>query len=140
MALTCPHCGVLNRCDCKNCNPDKDPKDLVIIDYDNECYKCYSCNQKFSEQDSLDYDWDRMHENFKKSITPEMCITWKSFSLEKERKDFVSKYSYGNYGFESAFFQHFGIRHDRCGSDELDKIKIQLERDTKLSKLIQTNI
>lgn len=23
MALTCPQCGVLNRCDCMSCNPDK---------------------------------------------------------------------------------------------------------------------
>ena len=112
MALTCPNCEKLNRCECKNCNPDKDPKDLVIIDYDNSCYQCYSCGHKFNEQDSLDFEWDRMHADFKKNVTPEMCFIWISL-VGKERKEYVGRYSWGNYAFESAFFQHFGIRHNK---------------------------
>jgi hypothetical protein len=136
MALTCPHCGVLNRCDCKNCNPDKDPKNLVIIDYDNECYQCYSCNQKFSEQDSLDYDWDKMHLNIKNTITPEMCLIWISL-VGKERKQYEKDSPYGSYGFESAFFQHFRIRHSECGNNELASIKIQIQRENKLKQIIK---
>ena len=76
-----------------------------------------------------------------------MCITWKSFVLVKERKEWLVSQEkngyaskYGDYGFESAFFQHFGIRHMDCGIKEINKIKIQLDRDNKISKLIQTNI
>ena len=136
MALTCPHCGVLNRCDCKNCNPEEDPKDLVIIDYANECYQCYSCSQKFSEGESLDYEWDKMHEHIKNTITPKMCIEWRSFSSVKERKKYEDKSSYGTYGFESAFFQHFGIHHKDCNYDEFVKIKLMVEREFKINKII----
>jgi hypothetical protein len=136
MALTCPKCEKINKCDCKTCNPDGTATDLVIILEDEGLYQCSFCSHKFNEQDSLDFDWDRMHQNFKKSITPSMCITWKSFLLEKERKEFVSRYSYGNYGFESAFHQHFGIRHDQCGREELEGIKLQVERDKNLNKIL----
>ena len=138
MALLCPKCEKINKCDCKSCNPDGKATDLVIILEQEQLYQCCFCSHKFNEQDSLDLEWDRMHEDFKNNITPEMCITWKSFVLVKERKEYASKY--GDYGFESAFFQHFGIRHVDCGIKEINKIKIQLDRDNKISKLIQTNI
>ncbi len=137
MALTCPKCEKLNRCDCKNCNPDENPKDLVIIDYVNNLYQCCFCGHKFDEQDSLDFEWDKMHQNFKKSITPEMALHWKiltKFGTKTELKEYQG--SIGSYGFESAFFQHFGIRHDNCGHKELDQIKLQLERESKLNKII----
>lgn len=135
MALTCPHCGVLNRCDCKTCNPDKDPKDLVIIDYANECYQCYSCSQKFSEGDSLDYEWDKMHEHIKNSITPEMCLTWRTLEGH-EKKKYEKDNSYGSYGFESAFFQHFGVRHNQCSFSDLMRLKKQLVRDKKINTIL----
>ena len=97
MALTLPNCELLNKCDCKSCNPDGTATDLVIIDYENDCYQCYSCGHKFNEQDSLDFEWDRMHADFKKNVTPQMCIIWKSFKLEKERKEYVGRYPWGNY-------------------------------------------
>lgn len=135
MALTCPHCGLLNRCDCKNCNPDKVPKDLVVIDYENECYQCYSCKQKFSEQDSLDYDWNKMHENIKKSITPQMCLEWRILD-GNGKKRFEKESSYGSYGFESAFFQHFGVRHNECSFSDVMKLKFQLLRDNKINSIL----
>lgn len=147
MSLLCPNCEKTNKCDCKTCNPDGNATDLIIILEQEQLYQCCFCSHKFNEQDSLDLEWDRMHEDFKNNITPEMCITWNSFVLVKERKEYlcslkehgyVSKY--GDYGFESAFFQHFGIRHDKCGYENLNKLKIQLDRDNKISKLIQTNI
>ena len=140
MALICPKCEKINKCDCKSCNPDGKATDLVIILEQEQLYQCCFCSHKFNEQDSLDLEWDRMHEDFKNNITPEMCITWKSFVLAKERKEYVGRYGYGDYGFESAFFQHFGIRHDKFGYESLNKLKIQLDRDNKISKLIQTNI
>lgn len=138
MALLCPKCEKTNKCDCKSCNPDGKATDLVIILEQEQLYQCCFCSHKFNEQNSLDLEWDRMHEDFKNNITPEMCITWKSFVLAKERKEYTGRY--GDYGFESAFFQHFGIRHMDCGIKEINKIKIQLDRDNKISKLIQTNI
>lgn len=136
MALTCPNCELLNKCDCKSCNPDGTATDLVIIDYENDCYQCYSCAHKFNEQDSLDFEWDRMHADFKKNVTPQMCITWKSFKLEKERKEYVGRYPWGNYAFESAFYQHFGIRHNKCGYEELERIKLMVERENKINQII----
>ena len=135
MALTCPHCGVLNRCDCKNCNPEEDPKDLVIIDYANECYQCYSCSQKFSEGESLDYEWDKMHEHIKNSITPEMCLTWRTLEGQ-EKKKYEKENSYGSYGFESAFFQHFGVRYNQCSFEHLMRLKSQVLRDKKINSIL----
>jgi hypothetical protein len=135
MALTCPNCSTLNRCNCKSCNPNEDPKDLVIIDYDNECYQCYKCNHRFSEQDSLDFEWDMMHQNIKNSLTPKMCIQWKKLD-GKERKKFEECTSYGAYGFESAFFQHFKIRHNECGSKELESLEIMIDRDQNINSVI----
>jgi hypothetical protein len=53
MALICPKCEKLNRCDCKSCNPNKDLSNLIIIDYENNLYQCSFCNHKFNELDSL---------------------------------------------------------------------------------------
>lgn len=137
MALTCPKCEKTNKCDCKTCNPDGTATDLVIILEDQRLYQCCFCGHKFDEQDSLDFDWDRMHQNFKKSITPEMALQWKiftKFGTKTELKSYQG--SIGAYGFESAFFQHFGIRHNECGYKELEQIKLQLERENKLNKLL----
>jgi hypothetical protein len=65
MALICPKCEKLNRCDCKNCNPNKDFSNLIIIDYENNLYQCSFCNHKFNELDSL---WIEMKERNMKNI------------------------------------------------------------------------
>ena len=141
MALTCPKCERLNKCDCKSCNPDGTATDLVIIVEDEQLYQCWSCGHKFDEQDSLDFEWDRMHQNIKKDITPDMALKWKTLSMWhlhpiKERKKFETDSGYGEYWFESAFFQHFGIRHKDCSWEQLEQIKLQLERENKLNKLL----
>lgn len=138
MALTCPYCETLNRCNCKSCNPDTNPKDLVIIDYDNDCYQCYSCGSKFSEQESMDFEWERMHEDIKKQLTPEMCIKWRKLGYifaTLEQKKYEGENAYGRYGFESAFFQHFGVKWNNCTEDYLERIRIQIERENKINKL-----
>ena len=136
MSLLCPNCEKINKCDCKSCNPDGKATDLVIILEQEQLYQCFHCGHKFNQQDSLDFEWDRMHQKFKENITPEMALTWKSLLINKERKEYVNKYTYGEYGFESAFFQHFNIRHNECGEKELNKIKTILYRDNKIKSIL----
>ena len=40
MALLCPKCEEINKCDCKSCNPDGNATDLVIILKDENLYQC----------------------------------------------------------------------------------------------------
>ena len=40
---------------------------------------------KFDEQDSLDFEWDRMIEGFAEKATPDLCLNWISI-IGKERK------------------------------------------------------
>jgi hypothetical protein len=70
MALTCPKCHKVNKCDCKNCNPDGNATDLIIILEDEELYQCCFCSHKFNEQDSLEHDWDEMIKRFARKATP----------------------------------------------------------------------
>ena len=135
MALTCPKCEKINLCNCKSCNPNEDKYGLVIILEDEQLYQCFSCGNKFSECDSLDFEWDRMHKDFKENITPDMCLIWIELSYG-DRKKYEEKTSHGTYGFESAFFQHFGIRHKNCSKEDIERIKIQLKRDKKLNQLL----
>jgi hypothetical protein len=83
--------------------------------------------------DSLDRDWDKLHESFKRDISPEVCLFWKTSSYY-ESKAFEKEW--GLYGLESAFYQHFGVRHYEVDNNGLNKLKIQLERDKKLNKLL----
>jgi hypothetical protein len=122
MDLLCTKCEKTNKCDCKSTDPDgKETDSLIILE-----------DEKFNQQDSLDFEWDRMHQKFKENITPEMALTWKSLSINKERKEYVNKYTYGEYGFESAFFQHFNIRHNECSGEEL----LILDRDNKIKSIL----
>jgi len=123
MVLTCPKCGETNL------------GDVLVVDYENECYICFYCKNNFHEQDSLDYDWDLMHQRFKENISPEMCITWRQLA-GSEKEKFEKETNYGQYGFESAFFQHFGFRHHHCTYDDLKKLKLQIERDNKINKIL----
>jgi len=121
MVLTCPNCDIIN-----NCDPNS-PNSLIIMGDD--LYQCYHCNHQFNQMDSLDRDWDKLHESFKRDISPEVCLNWRtnnSLVLEKE---------WGRYGLESAFYQHFGIRWDRVNNDVLGNLRTQLERDNKINKL-----
>jgi len=125
MILSCPNCDIIN-----NCDPNSSDSLIIVSD---DLYQCYSCDHQFNQMDSLYRDWDKLHESFKKDISPEICLDWKasnyydSKSLEKE---------FGRYGLESAFYQHFGVRHHEVDNNGLDKLKIQLERDKKLNKLL----
>ena len=78
--MLCPKCEKINKCDCKSCNPDGMATDLVIILKDENLYQCCFCGHKFDEQDSLDFEWDRMLEDFSKRATPELCLEWLSIT------------------------------------------------------------
>ena len=121
MILTCPKCGGLN-----------DNKTIIIISDD--LYRCYSCSYQFTQSESLDRDWDKLHESFKKDISPEICLDWRTNNLWEYTKKLEKEF--GRYGLESAFYQHFGVRYNEVDNNELNRIKINLERDKKLNKLL----
>lgn len=131
MALLCPKCEEINKCDCKSCNPDGLATDLVIILKDENLYQCCFCGHKFDEQDSLDFEWDRMLEDFSKRATPELCLEWLSIT-GKERKLLEKRINVGEFGFEQSFGIHFKINYKDVTKDVFK----QLERDLKINKII----
>ena len=89
MALICPKCEKINKCDCKSCNPDGKATDLVIILEQEQLYQCCFCSHKFNEQDSLDLEWDRMHEDFKNNITPKCVLLGSHLFWQKKEKNML---------------------------------------------------
>jgi hypothetical protein len=131
MALTCPKCHKINRCDCKTCNPDGTAKYLVIILEDDQLYQCCFCSHKFDEQDSLDYDWDEMIKDFARKATPELCLSWMELP-HKESKALENKLGIGEFGFEQAFRVHFKMNWKDCDRETFKKLK----RDLTIKKII----
>jgi hypothetical protein len=131
MAMLCPKCEKINKCDCKSCNPDGMATDLVIILKDENLYQCCFCGHKFDEQDSLDFEWDRMLEDFSKRATPELCLEWLSIT-GKERKLLEKRINVGEFGFEQSFKIHFKMNSKDITKD----IFKQLERDLKINQII----
>lgn len=132
MALTCPNCDKINKCDCKNCNPDGNATDLVIILEDEQLYQCCFCSHKFNEQDSLDYEWDMMIEDFAKKATPEKCLDWISL-VHNQRKALEEEVGIGEFGFEQAFRVHFNMSWDSCDRETFKKLK----RDITIKNIIE---
>lgn len=135
MALTCPKCEKINKCDCKTCNPDGIAVDLIIILEQEQLYQCYFCAHKFNEQDSLDFNWDRMIADFAKKATPELCLDWISFSQE-ERRSLEKIIDIGEFGFEQAFKFHFKMNWNRCDRETFKSLK----RDLKIKQIIEVNV
>jgi hypothetical protein len=131
MAMLCPKCEKVNKCDCKTCNPDDMATDLVIILKDEQLYQCCFCGHKFDEQDSLDFEWDRMIEGFAEKATPELCLDWISFP-PKERKNLEKSIDIGEFGFEQAFRVHFKMKWDDCDKEAFKKLK----RDITIKNII----
>lgn len=131
MALTCPKCEKVNRCDCKSCNPDGTATDLVIILEDEQLYQCCFCGHKFDEQDSLDHDWDRMIKHFAEKATPEKCLDWISLP-HSQRKNLEDETEIGEFGFEQAFRVHFGITWEQCDRETFKRLK----RDITIKNII----
>jgi len=131
MALLCPKCEKINKCDCKTCNPDGKATDLVIILDDEQLYQCCFCGHKFDEQDSLDFEWDRMIQDFAKKATPEFCLDWISLPV-KERKLLEDSVGVGEFGFEQAFAFHFKMNWKDCDRETFKKLK----RDITIKSII----
>lgn len=90
MALTCLKCEKVNLCNCKSCNQNEEKYGLVIILEDEQPYQCFFCGNKFSECDSLEFEWDRMYKYFKENITSDMCLIWIEL-LYCDRKKYEEK-------------------------------------------------
>lgn len=131
MALTCPKCDKTNNCECASCGTQEN----VIIDYENDLYQCCHCGHKFDEQDSLDHDWDKMIKRFAQEITPQMCLDWISTPYGKDRKKLQEKF--GEFGYEQAFWQHFGVRVKECNKEVLEKLRLQVNRDKVLDNILK---
>lgn len=131
MALTCPKCEQINKCDCKTCNPDGNATDLVIILEDEQLYQCCFCGHKFDEQDSLDFEWDRMIEYFAEKATPDICLEWILLPND-QRKELEESINIGNFGFESAFRHHFKMDWKQCDRETFKKLK----RDLTIKQII----
>jgi hypothetical protein len=125
---TCPNCGKINNCNCKNCNPNGDSNNLVILDYENNGYQCCFCHHKFNEQDSMDYDWEIMVDSFAEKIKPELCLEWISLN-GYERYDLEKKYS--QIAFQLAFTKHFKIHWKSVTPD----IYLQLKRNLTIDNI-----
>lgn len=135
MALTCPKCEEVNKCDCKTCNPNGTATDLVIILEDEQLYQCCFCGHKFNEQDSLDFDWDRMISDFAKKATPELCLNWISLGYT-ERKKFEKSIEIDAFQFEQAFRVHFKMNWSDCNKEKLKVLK----RDLKIKQIIDDKL
>jgi hypothetical protein len=138
MALTCPKCEEINKCDCKTCNPDGTATDLVIILEDEQLYQCCFCGHKFNEQDSLDFDWDRMIKDFSEKATPELCLEWRSLIQisPNDRKSLEKRIGIGEFGFEQAFRIHFNMNWNNCDIETFKKLK----RDLKIKQIIDDKL
>lgn len=123
--ITCPKCEEVLNCNCKNCNKcEKTGKEIILL-YDESLYQCPFCESKFSESESMDYEWDKMIEGWAKVATPEHCIYW----LENKKK-IEEELDFNDFMMKQSFFKHFN-QH----SDKVEDIK-QFKRDYKLSKIL----
>ena len=92
---------------------------------DEQLYQCCFCGHKFDEQDSLDFEWDKMIEDFAKKATPEKCLEWISI-IGKDRKHLEENIGIGEFGFEQAFRFHFKINYKDCDKESYKKLKRDL--------------
>ena len=83
--MFCPNCGSHLSCDCKAC---KGTNNVAIKLFKEKLYKCPLCEKKFSEGESLDYEWDRMIEGWAKVATRSHCLEWLDKRKIEEGLDF----------------------------------------------------
>lgn len=127
--MYCPHCEKLNKCFCSNCNKNHETKGVVLIDEENEMYRCYYCRELFHEQDSMDYEWDKMMERIGKEISPDICLEWWE-SKGWLRKELEKKH--GQFGLEHAFRFHFNLNPNIINWEIFYKLK----RENTINKLL----
>lgn len=127
----CPKCGKTNNCGWWGTNKEN----LVIILEDENKYQCCFCGNKFTETDSLDYEWDKMIEHFAEIATPEICLEW-ALSSHSDSKNIEKSLGIGDYGLSRAFFTHFKINIKSISRSELKSLKTQFDRDKTINSII----
>lgn len=123
--MYCPKCEKLNKCNCKSCNPKGEVKDVVILDLENKLYQCYFCHYKFSESESMDYEWDKMVKGFADDISPQQCLDWCS-STSREKKETEKSSGFGETGYTYAFVYHFKTHPNNCNKSTISKFQRNL--------------
>jgi len=129
--MYCPKCEKLNKCHCKSCNPKGEIKDVVIIDLKNKLYQCYFCHYKFSEGESMNYEWDRMIKDFADNISPQECLDWYS-SNSRDKKIIEKERGFGESGYTYAFASHFKTHPNNCNKSTI----VKLQRDLLLKNIL----
>lgn len=89
-------------------------------------YKCKFCSEKFTEQDSLDYEWDEMIKMCAKTISPSDCIRWIKGEIPTNH----------TFEFDAAFNYHFGISPKKIKKDEIMDLEIRIKRENILNGLL----
>ena len=97
--MFCPNCGSHLSCDCRTC---KGTNNVAIKLFREKLYKCPLCEKKFSEGESLDYEWDRMIEGWAKVATRSHCLEW----LDNKRK-IEEGLDFSEVTMRHVFFYHF---------------------------------
>ena len=128
--ITCPKCTKINSCDCIGCNPNKNKKNLIKIDRENDLYQCSFCDYKFDASESMDYDWDQMIKGFIEKATPEMCLEWFTTKYRKKYEDAVGL---REFGFEQAFGYHFKTAIRNVKQEDIKKFQRQVKLDKVLN-------
>ncbi len=135
--MDCPKCGKNNKCSCSSCNPDNNTVGYVIILEDENSYQCCFCKHKFTEGESLDYEWDNMMIRFSQEVSPEMCLQWAGLDLYSRGK-FEKSIKHTDFSIEQAFRIHFKMSSKNAVNNNLlDKLKLQLERDSKIDDILK---
>lgn len=134
--MYCPHCEKINKCFCSNCNKNHETEGVVLIDKKSQMYRCYYCLELFHEQDSMDYEWDKMIERFGKEIPPDICLKWwessRKIGLKNGNKQKELEKKYGRFGIEHAFKIHFNLNP----KDINWEIFYKLKRENTINKLL----
>jgi hypothetical protein len=125
--MICPKCEKSNQCPCTNCDTNGDkPNKYIWIDAEHGVVQCCFCGLKFNEQDSLDFEWNKMVERILQDISPELCIEW----FETGRKD-LNEFPKSDY--ELAFGKYFNKRPLSLSGDEW----IEIKREFNLNKILK---
>jgi hypothetical protein len=129
--MTCPKCKKVNRCWCSNCNPNGDTENVVILDKVNEQYICFFCDARFSEDESVDYEWEEMKKEFIELIDAELAFKWLSIS-EFEKQKLEKKHNLHSYAFGTAVLHYFNRHWQAVGSQEM----LIIRRNMRLQKVL----
>lgn len=130
--MYCPHCEKLNKCFCSNCNKNNETEGVVLIDEEHQMYRCYYCHELFHEQDSADYEWDKMIESFGKEISTDICLEWWESKKYYANKQKGLEKKYGQFGLEQAFRIHFNLHPNNVNWETFYKLK----RENTINKLL----